>query len=120
MKNNTIKIFLIVLFFNIIISYIVGYRYKDFLTTYLSPAIYYQSVVFISLTLPIIISWLYNAITKKIIIWRLKKFQKKAININREILDENTKSMLEEITSQDIPTNQEIKDLYKLMNDSFK
>lgn len=120
MKQQQLRVFLITLFFNMVVTYFIGYRYKDYLNNLLSPAIYYQAVVFTSLTLPLLISWVYGHCNRKVIIWRVGKFKKKADSIDVSSLDESTKEMYEKIIKQDIPTNHEIKDLYNQVEEHFR
>lgn len=118
MKNNTLRIFLLTLFFNMVVSYFIGYKYKEYLNAFLSPAIYYQAVVFISLTMPLIISGFYKLFSKHWVMWRLNNFKKKEIDVSK--LDEPTKEMYLEIVNQDIPTKNQIKEMHEALREEFK
>lgn len=118
MKKHTLTTFLLTLFFNIIISYFIGVKYKATLELLLSPAIYYQAVVFISLTMPLIISTVYSSIMKFIVMWKASRFKHKKIDITK--LDDETKEMYRAIIEQDIPTKAQVKDMYQALNEQFK
>lgn len=117
MKNATMTVFLITLLVNMIISFFIGYKYKDFLNNFLSPAIYYQAVVFISLTVPLVISYLYGVVCRKLVMWRLSNFKKKQIDVSR--LDSATKEMYQEIVEQDLPTKAQIKEMHEALKKQF-
>ncbi|EMI7182096.1 hypothetical protein FML64_14845 [Klebsiella quasipneumoniae] len=117
MKNATLTVFLLTLLVNMVISFFIGYKYKDFLSSFLSPAIYYQAVVFISLTVPLVISFLYGVVCRKIVMWRLDKFKKKQIDVSR--LDSVTKEMYQEIVEQDLPTKAQIKEMHEALKKQF-
>lgn len=117
MKNATLTVFLLTLLVNMVISFFIGYKYKDFLSGFLSPAIYYQAVVFISLTVPLVISFLYGVVCRKIVMWRLDKFKKKQIDVSR--LDSATKEMYQEIVEQDLPTKAQIKEMHEALKKQF-
>ncbi|MEN4874404.1 hypothetical protein [Kosakonia cowanii] len=118
MKKHTLTVFILTLFFNIIISFVIGVKYKSILETTLSPSIYYQVVVFISLTIPLIISAVYGWIAKLLVMWRFSRFKKKPIDVSK--LDEETKEMYQAMVDQDIPTKSQVKDMYQALNDQFK
>lgn len=118
MKKHTLVVFLLTLFFNIIISYFIGVKYKIVLESLLSSAIYYQVVVFVSLTMPLIISALYGLFVKYIVIWKVSRFKKKKIDVTR--LDDETKEMYRAIVEQDIPTRAQVKEMYQALNEQFK
>ncbi|MNE51244.1 hypothetical protein D3C80_1458640 [compost metagenome] len=101
-----------------VISYFIGYKYKDYLNVLLSPAIYYQAVVFISLTMPLIVSGAYRFISKHWVMWRLNNFKKKKIDVSK--LDDSTKEMYLEIVNQDIPTKNQIKEMHEALMNEFK
>lgn len=117
MKSATLTVFLLTLLVNMIISFFVGYKYKDFLNDLLSPAIYYQAVVFISLTVPLAISYLYGTASRKLIMWKLSKFKKKQIDVSK--LDNATKVMYEEIIEQDLPTTAQIREMHEALKKQF-
>lgn len=118
MKKHALTVFLLTLFFNIVISYFIGVKYKVALESLLSSAIYYQVVVFISLTMPLIISAAYGFFIKVLVIWKLSRFKKKKIDVTR--LDDETKEMYRAIVEQDIPTKAQVKDMYQALNEQFK
>lgn len=118
MKKHTLTVFILTLFFNIIISFLVGVKYKASLEAYLSSSIYYQVVIFISLTMPLIISAMYGWVAKLIVMWRFSRFKKKSIDVSK--LDEETKGMYQAMVSQDIPTKAQVKDMFQALNDQFK
>lgn len=118
MKKHALTVFLLTLFFNIVTSYFIGVKYKNTLESLLSSAIYYQSVVFISLTMPLIISATYTSVVKFIIMWKVSRFKKKKIDVTR--LDDETKEMYRAIVEQDIPTQAQVKDMYQALNEQFK
>jgi hypothetical protein len=121
MKPSTpLKVYLITLFVNLIITFFIGFKYKEELVLFLSPTIYYQGIVFISLSLPLLITWIHEIFHKKILFWKLKKFKKKATSIDQNSLDEVSKKMFDKLTKQDQPTNHEIKELYEQMETMFK
>jgi len=117
MKNATMTVFLLTLLVNMIISFFIGYKYKEILNSFLSPAIYYQAVVFISLTVPLVISYLYGVISRKLVMWRLSNFKKKQIDVSR--LDSATKEMYQEIVEQDLPTKAQIKEMHEALKKQF-
>ncbi|MDZ5638120.1 hypothetical protein [Enterobacter sp. A103] len=118
MKKHTLTVFILTLFFNIIISFLIGVKYKAALEAYLSSSIYYQIVVFISLTIPLAISAVYGWVAKMILMWRFSRFKKKEIDVSK--LDEETKGMYQAMVSQDIPTKAQVKDMFHALNDQFK
>ncbi|ENB9201284.1 hypothetical protein N1S82_000322 [Serratia marcescens] len=101
-----------------VVSYFIGYKYKGYLNDLLSPAIYYQAVVFISLTMPLIISGVYKLLSKRWVMWKLNNFKKKNIDVSK--LDDSTKEMYLEIVSQDIPTKNQIKEMHEALREEFK
>lgn len=119
-SNSPLKVYLIILFVNLIITFFIGFKYKDALVAFLSPAIYYQGVVFISLSLPLLITWIHEICNKAILSWKLKNFRKKAPTIDQESLDEESKEMFDKLTKQDQPTNYEIRELYEQMETMYK
>ncbi|WP_133461095.1 hypothetical protein [Scandinavium goeteborgense] len=114
-KTSDVTLLLISLFTNIFISFVLGHQYKTQLIELLSEPIYYQCIIFISLTIPVIIKEI-DTFQKG---WRfnngLKKLQKSARQIDREKLDENERQMLDEMTNRDIETGTRIRELYAEM-----
>ncbi|PWI80731.1 hypothetical protein DEO48_07370 [Enterobacter sp. CGMCC 5087] len=120
MKSNTsLRIYLITLFINMIITFFIGYKYKDFLIVSLSPTIYYQGIVFISLSLPLLITWMHECCSKHILLRKLRKFKQKAPAIDQSSLDEESRKKLEKLTKQDLPTSHEIHELHEQMEKMF-
>lgn len=110
--NSEMRLFLWAMFINMIITILIGYKYKEPLINFLSPAVYYQAVVFISLLLPHII----KHSDRKI---RLHKLSKGIEKIKSEVdvekqknLDKTTRAMFEKIVNTDVTTNETIKDLH--------
>ncbi|HBR3253316.1 TPA: hypothetical protein ACTW9M_000791 [Klebsiella michiganensis] len=118
MKKHTLTVFILTLFFNIIVSFFIGVRYKSTLENLLTSPIYYQVVIFISLTLPLIISAIYRWVSRSIVMWRFYRFKKKSIDVSK--LDEETKNMYQAMVNQDIPTSAQVKDMFNALNDQFK
>ncbi len=120
MKNNSsLKIYLITLFLNMIITFFIGFKYKDELIASLSPTIYYQGIVFISLSLPLLITWLHDCCSKYLLLRRLEKFKQKAPAIDQNSLDEESRKKLDKLTKQDLPTSHEIHELHEQMEKMF-
>lgn len=117
MKNATMTVFLITLLVNMIISFFIGYKYKDFLSEFLSPTIYYQAVVFASLTVPLLVSYVCGVVSRWMVMWRLSNFKKKAIDVSK--LDTATKEMYQEIVEQDLPTKAQIKEMHEALKKQF-
>lgn len=118
MKKHTLTVFILTLFFNIIISFFIGVKYKAILEAFLSTSIYYQVVIFISLTMPLIISGVYGWVAKLIVMWKFSRFKKKTIDVSK--LDEETKKMYQTMVTQDMPTKAQVKDMFHALNDQFK
>ncbi|MEQ6971216.1 hypothetical protein [Pectobacterium polaris] len=119
-SSSPLKVYLITLFVNLIITFFIGFKYKDVLVAFLSPTIYYQGIVFISLSLPLLITWIHEIFNKANFSRKLKKFKKKAPNIDKESLDEVSKEMFDKLTKQDQPTSYEIRELYEQMETMYK
>lgn len=84
--NSTLHIILFTLASSLVVTYITGVKYKDFLLKELSDAIYYQLLTFISLLQPLIITYLYKTVRKVIFnmkVWHFKKFKKNKVDINK-------------------------------------
>ncbi|HDS4676145.1 TPA: hypothetical protein QH337_001073 [Enterobacter ludwigii] len=114
-KTNDVTLLLISLFANIAISFLLGYKYKTQLISIVSEAIYYQIIIFISLTMPIIIKKTTFAYHK----WRfncnIKSLQKNAHQIDVSKIGEKEKKMLDEITNKDVETEAKIRSIYEEM-----
>ncbi|HAU5563302.1 TPA: hypothetical protein JD264_05765 [Serratia fonticola] len=111
-KTSEVGLLLISLLSNIIVSFLLGYKYKTILIQSLSEAIYYQLIIFISLTMPVIIKKIDSAQHD----WRFRRnfleFQKQAHQIDKDKLGEDERKMLDEMTNKDIHTEAKIRDLY--------
>ncbi|WP_139539383.1 hypothetical protein [Klebsiella spallanzanii] len=120
MKSNfSLKIYLVTLFLNMVITFFIGYKYKDYLVSTLSPTIYYQGIVFISLSLPLLVTWLHDCFLRYRFLKRLEKLKQKAPAIDQNTLDEESRDKLEKLTKQDLPTTHEIKELHEQMERMF-
>ncbi|EAO2687663.1 hypothetical protein [Salmonella enterica] len=114
-KTSEVTLLLISLFLNIIISFLLGYKYKNQLISLLSEPIYYQIIIFISLTAPVLIkkidathsNWRFNK--------SIKTLQESANKIDRNKLDDSEKEMLDEMTNRDVATGAKIRELYAEM-----
>lgn len=114
-KTSEVALLLISLFINIIISFLLGYKYKTQLISFFSEPIYYQVIIFISLTAPVIIKKLDNLQQT----WRFnrnfKSLKNTAHQIDRNKLDKNEQEMLDEMTNRDIETGTKIREIYAEM-----
>jgi len=97
---------------NMVISYFIGYKFKDFLISSISAAIYYQFIVFISLALPFIIKFLDRKIRLFILDIKIKKLRKEMSENQESNLDKNTKKMYNNLISSDIKTSEAIKSMH--------
>ncbi|EQA6234145.1 hypothetical protein ACX5DZ_000813 [Enterobacter hormaechei] len=110
--NHEMRLFLIAMFINMVISFLLGYKFKDSLITLMSPAIYYQAIVFISLLLPHAIKHFDRKIRLSKLSKNIEKL-KSDVNIDKQNnFDENTRAMYEKVVNTDISTTETIKNLH--------
>ncbi|WET14498.1 hypothetical protein P2W49_18830 [Yersinia intermedia] len=119
-RNHEIRIFLISMLVNMIISYIMGYRFKSHLLDILSDAIYYQLIIFISLLMPIIIkkcdtSWRMYRLNSG-----LEQLKKDASNIKTEHLNPQVQPMFTKLINSDVKTDEKIKSMYSELEELSK
>jgi len=111
--NSEMSLFFWAMFINMVVSFLIGHLYKDFLISFLSPTIYYQFIVFLSLLIPYIIKYT----NRKIRIYNLsngiKKIKQEVDPEKQKKLDESTKAMYERLVNTDVTANERIRDLHE-------
>ncbi|ELY6402205.1 hypothetical protein [Cronobacter sakazakii] len=113
MKTNAeLRLFFWAMFVNMIITVIIGYKYKDPLINFLSPAVYYQAVVFISLITPHIIKYTDRRIRLHKLSKGIEKLKAEIDNEKQQKLDDTTREMFEKIVNTDVTTTETIKSLH--------
>lgn len=111
-SNHDMRLFLIAMFVNMVIAFFVGYKYKDILLKNLSPEIYYQAIVFISLTLPYIIKHFDRKIRLSTLNKKIERLKQEVDPEKQKNLDKNTRAMFEKVVNTDVSTTEMIKDLH--------
>lgn len=114
------RLFLIAMFVNMVIAFFLGHLLKDWLIKTISPAIYYQAIVFISLLLPYIIRHLDRKYRLKKLEKRIKKLKSTVTAEDQETLDKKTKAMFDKVVNTNVTTHEEIKDIYDEMESLTK
>lgn len=121
MKSNPeMRIFLISMIANIIITYLMGFRYKDMLINNLSSPVYYQLLVFISLCLPLIIKLCDRKARLYLLDYKIKRLKDHVNPEMRESLDEETLAKLETLTKGDLKTTEMIKEMHEALEELKK
>ncbi|WP_370965274.1 hypothetical protein [Enterobacter wuhouensis] len=110
--NSDMRLFLVAMLINMVITVLIGYNYKEALVKYLSPAVYYQAVVFISLTLPYIIKYTDRKIRLYQLSRGIKKLKSQVDEEKQKNLDKTTRAMFEKIVNTDVTTSETIKGLH--------
>lgn len=119
-SSSEMRLFLVSMFSNMIVSYLIGFKYKDGLITSLSPAIYYQLIVFISLLLPYLIKYLDRKVRLHLLSRGIKKL-KNNLDLNaKDSLDENTRKMFDSLVDNDFHTATTIKNMHDELEDLKK
>lgn len=110
--NSEMRLFLVAMLINMIITFLIGYKYKEPLISALSPAIYYQAVVFISLLLPHLIKYADRKIRLHQLSRGIRKLKSQIDDEKQKNLDQTTRAMFEKIVNTDVTTNETIKGLH--------
>lgn len=97
---------------NMIISYLLGYAFKDKIISAISAPIYYQLIVFISLTLPFLIKSTDKKVRLFILDKKIQKLKREMDDSKRESLDENTQKMYSTLVGSEVKTSEAIKSMH--------
>lgn len=111
-KNNEKHLMLLSLLANIIISFFLGFKYKNQLISMLTEAIYYQFIIFISLLMPEVLRRIYSKAVEIAVSRKVKKLQKDAPKIDKNKLDPATAEKLDKIINTDFSAKSRIHDVY--------
>ncbi|NIG15859.1 hypothetical protein [Pantoea sp. Cy-640] len=111
-KNPEMRLFLLSMLVNIITSFLIGYKYKDNLIAILSPALYYQVVVFLSLLLPHVIKYLDKEFRFFWLNRKIEKLKREIDESKQHQLDEKTREMFNNVINNNARTSQVIKDIH--------
>lgn len=114
------RIFLSSMIINIIITYLVGFKYKDSLLSMLSPPVYYQSLVFISLCLPLLVKFCDRKIRIAILHYKIDQLRGKDNPEMRKSLDEDTINKLDSLTRGDLKTTEMIQEMHDALEELKK
>jgi len=119
-KNPEMRIFLLSMLANIIITYLMGYKFKDFMLSTLSAPVYYQLLVFISLCLPLLIKFGDRKIRVHLLDSNIKKLRDSQSTESTEGLDEDTLKKLEVLTNTNFKKAEMIKEMHDALEELKK
>lgn len=114
------RLFLIAMFVNMVITFFLGHLFKDWLIRTITPAIYYQAIVFISLSLPYLIKHFDRKHRLRKLEKRIKKLKSSVTAEAQETLDKKTKAMFDKVVNTNVTTQEEIKDIHDEMESLTK
>lgn len=113
MKNSgEMRVFLISMFVNMIVTYLIGFKYKTPLIELVSSAVYYQFVVFLSLLLPHAIRYVDRRCRLYLLQRGIDKLKKDMDETKISRLDKNTVKMYEKLIDSEVKVSESIKKMH--------
>lgn len=113
MKNNAeMRVFLTSMAINMIISYLLGFKYKEPLIETISSAIYYQLIVFISLLLPHLVRFIDRKFRFHMLERGIQKLKRDIDENKINKLDKETIKMYEKLVNSEVKASENIKNMH--------